>query len=166
LAGKEEKPNSGNLPPEITLHIGKDKITGIHITGQEQWVLVTVQGNRRSKSLNDGEQYTFAMSPVVAEPGLGLNSIGEVIDFIVSQSQTLGDTIVSMISYYEGQKLSDAVDDLLTTYSTTTSSFDVDDGGMAYAELAFSMGFSNMDPGDWISDVWLPHISKNYPNQI
>ena len=166
LASKEEKPDTINLPPEIAEHIGQITFTGNHITGQERWVLVTVQGNRRSKSLDDGEQFTFAMSPVVADPGLGLNSIGEVIDFIENQSQTLGDTIVSLISYYEGQKLSDAVDDLLTAYSTTTSSFDIDGGGEAYAELEFNMGFSNMDPGDFISDVWLPHISKNYPNQI
>ena len=164
MASKEERPNSINLPPEIALHIGQIAFTGNQITGQEQWVLVTVQGNKRSQSLDDGEQFVFAMSPVVADPGLGLSSIAKVIDHIEEQSQILGDTIVSMISYNEGQKLSDAVDDLLTTYSTTTFSFDVDGGGEAYAELAFNMGFSNMDPGDWISDVWLPHISKNYSN--
>ena len=164
MASKEEKPDSINLPPEIAQHIEQIAFTGNHITGQEQWVLVTVQGNKRSQSLDDGEQFIFAMSPVVADPGLGLSSIAKVIDYIEEQSQILGDTIVSMILYNEGQKLSDAVDDLLTAYSTTTSSFDVDGGGEAYAELAFNMGFSNMDPGDFISDVWLPHINKNYSN--
>ena len=118
MASKEEKPNLLNLPPEITLHIGTDKNTGNHITGQERWVLVTVQGNRRSKSLDDGEQFTFAMSPVVADPGLGLSSIAKVIDYIEEQSQILGDTIVSMILYNEGQKLSDLRKALPETFST------------------------------------------------
>jgi len=103
LASKEERPNSINLPPEIALHIGQIAFTGNQITGQEQWVLVTVQGNKRSQSLDDGEQFVFAMSPVVADPGLGLSSIAKVIDHIEEQSQILGDTIVSMISYNEGQ---------------------------------------------------------------
>ena len=161
---KDEKTDMNNLPPEISSHIGKNEDTGIYISGQEEWVVITVQGNKRSKRLDDGEQQTFAMSSVVSDPRLGLHSITEVVDFICQQLQSTGDTIVSLIEYNEGQKLCDIVEELLIKYSTDNFSFDVDDGGEAYADLAFHMGFSNMDSADFISDVWLPHVVKNYSN--
>ena len=82
---KDEKTDINNLPPEISSHIGKNEDTGIYISGQEEWVVITVQGNKRSKRLDDGEQQTFAMSSVVSDPRLGLHSITEVVDFICQQ---------------------------------------------------------------------------------
>lgn len=166
MIGKYKNTDLTNLHPEIALHIGKNEATGIYISGQEEWVVITVQGNKRSLRLDDGEQKTFAMSSVVSDPKLELHSISEVVDFICQQLQHTGDTIVSMVKYNDGQKLFDIVEELLIKYSTDNLSFDVDDGGEAYADLAFHMGFSNMDPADFISDVWLPHVVKNYSNKI
>jgi hypothetical protein len=153
-----------DLPHEISSHIGTNEGMGHEITGKEQWVIVTVRGNKRSKSLDVDEQFTFAMSPVVADPSLQLFSIEDVVDFIEEQSNVLGDTIVSMLHYDKGQKQSDGIKDLLMSYSTDNLSFNADQGGEAYADLFNRMGFANMDPDDFISDIWLPHVSENYPD--
>jgi len=151
-----------NLPEEIQLHIGENKFTGYQITGQEQFVLITIQGNKRSLYLDDGEQKIFAMSHVVTDPGLELHSFGDMVEYILAQLPRTGDTLMSMIKYDQGHKLNDMVADFLIDYSTENSRCSLDDASKAYADLSDYMGFSNMDPVDFYSDIWSPHIAKNF----
>ena len=71
-----------------------------------------------------------------------------------------------MVKYNKGQKVNDLVSDLLIDYSTDSSSFVSDDCSKAYADLADYMGFSNMDPVDFYSDIWFLHIVRNYSDNI
>ena len=129
-------------------------------------MLITIRGNKRSLYLDDGDKETFAMSHVVTDPELELYSFSDMIEFIFDQLPRTGDTILSMVKYNKGQKLNDLVAELLIDYSTDSSSFVSDDCSKAYADLADYMGFSNMDPVDFCSDIWFLHIVRKYSNNI
>jgi hypothetical protein len=166
LLDKNNDHNLESLPKEIKIHIGENKYNGYQITGQEEFVLITIRGNKRSLYLDDGDKETFAMSHVVTDPELELYSFSDMIEFIFDQLPRTGDTILSMVKYNKGHEINDLVADLLIDYSTDSSSFVSDDCSKAYADLADYMGFSNMDPVDFCSDIWFLHIVRNYSNNI
>ena len=94
---KNNDHNLENLHEEIKIHIGENKYNGYQITGQEEFVLITIRGNKRSLYLDDGDKETFAMSHVVTDPELELYSFSDMIEFIFDQLPRTGDTILSMV---------------------------------------------------------------------
>ena len=166
MLDKNNDHNLENLPEEIKIHIGENKYNCYQITGQEEFVLITIRGNKRSLYLDDGDKETFAMSHVVTDPELELYSFSDMIEYIFDQLPRTGDTILSMVKYNKGHEINDLVADLLIDYSTDSSSFVSDDWTKAYADLGHYMGFSNMDPIDFYSDIWFLHIVRNYSDNI
>ena len=150
-----------NLKKHIKYSIGKTDNFGNEMTGNEDWLVVTFLGTKRSFNLDKNERFTTAFTAGTQDEAYCIRDIFDLIAFINERTAMTGDVIIEMLYYKDGELKEDIVHDALhhdaAQLGIPMMIGNHDGCWELYQNVSGMFGIFNMDPADFAEEFWYTH---------